>query len=84
MSKKNVITRREAVSGSIAAAAGIVLAGAGSADAGCGSCGSGKKHTHKVAMPENKDFYDADGKFLPEKARQAYYDMYERFGGRLK
>jgi D-lyxose ketol-isomerase len=80
MSKKNVITRREAVSGSIAAATGIVLASAGSADAGCGSCGSGKKHTHKVAMPENKDFYDADGKFLPEKARQAYYAMFERFG----
>jgi hypothetical protein len=80
MTKKNTVTRRQALGGSIATAAGIVLASAGSADAGCGSCGSKKKHSHEVPMPKNEDFYDADGNFLVEKARQAYYEMFKRFG----
>jgi len=29
---------------------------------------------------KNEDFYDADGTFLVDKAKQAYYDMMERFG----
>lgn len=29
---------------------------------------------------KNEDFYDAEGAFLADKARQAYYDMMERFG----
>ena len=80
MTKKNTVTRRAALGGTIATAAGVVLAGAGSANAACGSCGSDKKHTHEVPMFKNEDFYDADGNFLPDKARQAYYDLFERFG----
>jgi len=75
MTKTNIITRREALGGGVAVAAGIVLAGTG-----CGSRGSDEKHTQEVPMPKNEDFYDADGKFLPDKAQQAYYDMFERFG----
>jgi len=75
--KKSLITRREAVGGGILAAAGVVLAKAGSVLAASGNRATSKK---KVPMPENKDFYDAQGKFLPEKARQAYYDMFKRFG----
>ena len=75
MTKKNIITRREALGGGIAATAGVVLAAAG-----CGSRASEEKQTHEVPMPKNEDFYDADGKFLPDKARQAYYDMFKRFG----
>jgi len=71
------ITRRQAVGTGIAAAAGIVLAKGQEAEAHCGTCAAGKK---KVPMPKNEDFYDKDGKFLEEKARQAYYDMFERFG----
>jgi len=33
----------------------------------------------KVKTYTNSDFYDADGKFLVEKAREAYYDMFRRF-----
>ncbi len=75
MKKRSGITRREAVGGAVAAAAGIVLASPGSAEAHCGHCGVGSK----VPLPKNEDFYK-DGKFLVDKARQAYYDMFERFG----
>ena len=67
---KKVVTRREAVGAGIVTAAGVVLGGATSAE--CSSA--------KVPMPKNADFYDADGNFLADKARQAYYDMFERFG----
>jgi len=73
MDKKLGITRREAVGGGILTAAGIVLAGADTAKADCGTC---KKK--KVAMPKNEDFYK-DGKFLPEKAREAFFEMFARF-----
>ena len=74
--KKNVLTRREAVGAGIVTAAGIVLGKAGSAEANCGGCASDE---HKVPMPKNADFYDDEGNFLVDKARQAYYDMFERF-----
>ncbi|HYW80451.1 MAG TPA: hypothetical protein VE890_12785 [Thermoguttaceae bacterium] len=70
---KKVLTRREAVGAGIVTAAGVVLGKATSAEAASGS-------SAKVPMPKNEDFYDADGKFLEDKARQAYYDMFERFG----
>ena len=72
MKNTHGISRRQAFGTAVASAAGIVLAKGGSAEADCGKC--------KVPMPKNKDFYDADGKFLEEKARQAYYDMFKRFG----
>ena len=34
----------------------------------------------KVKTYKNADFYDADGKFLEDKAREAYFDMFRRFG----
>ena len=71
------ITRRQAVGAGIATAAGLVLAKPEAALAHCGGCGKGKKK--ECAMPKNEDFYK-DGKFLEDKARQAYYDMFERFG----
>lgn len=76
MTKKSGITRRAAVGSGLVAATGIVLAKAGNVLADVGSRAPKKK----VPMPKNEDFYDADGNFLPEKARQAYYDMFERFG----
>jgi len=69
MTKKNGITRRQAVGGGIAAAAGLVLAQPSDA----------KAHDHKVPKLTNEQFYDKDGKFLADKARQAYYDMFARF-----
>ena len=45
--------------------------------AGCGTCGP-KKRGRKVPKLSNADFYK-DGKFLVDKARQAYYDMFKRF-----
>jgi len=77
MTKQKGISRREAVGGAVAAAAGIVLAGANSAEAACGTC-KPKKHSHKVPKLTNADFYK-DGKFLEDKGRQAYYDMFDRF-----
>jgi len=75
--KKNGLTRREAVGAAAAAAAGIVLASPGTAEAHCGKCGTPAKKC-KVPKPKNSDFYK-DGKFLVEKAREAYYEMFERF-----
>jgi D-lyxose ketol-isomerase len=39
------------------------------------------KAAHAAAAPplRNEDFYDADGSFNIDKAKQAYYDMMERF-----
>ena len=33
----------------------------------------------KVKTYTNADFYDADGKFLVDKASEAYFDMFRRF-----
>lgn len=75
MTKKSSITRRVAVGTGIAAAAGIVLVKARSVWAQSGTRGARRS---KVPMPKNEDFYDG-GKFLPDNARQAYYDMFKRF-----
>jgi len=74
MKKTQSISRRQALGTAVASAAGIVLAKGGSAEASYAPAKA------KVPMPKNEDFYDADGKFLEDKARQAYYDMFERFG----
>ena len=71
------VTRRSMLAGSAAAAAGMAMAGqltgqASAADAKCTKV-TVKKYT-------NADFYDAGGEFLVDKARDAYYDMFRRFG----
>lgn len=38
------------------------------------------KGTAKVKTYTNADFYDKNGKFLEEKAKEAYFDMFRRFG----
>jgi hypothetical protein len=65
------LNRRDLLTGT-AAAAGVVLAGSLSRDAA--ACEQAKVKTYKSA-----DFYDADGKFLVDKAREAYFDMFTRF-----
>jgi hypothetical protein len=52
-----------------AACAGSMLSGSASADGGA--------HMKTYTSAE---FYGADGKFLVDKAREAYYDMFRRFG----
>jgi D-lyxose ketol-isomerase len=66
-------TRRSMMAGT-AVAAGTLLAGgaAASADAGC--------EKPAVKTYTNADFYDAQGKFQADKAREAYFDMFRRFG----
>ena len=39
----------------------------------------GQSQPAKVKTHKSSDFYDADGKFQAEKAREAYYDMFRRF-----
>jgi hypothetical protein len=66
------ISRRSMLAGAAAAAGAAVTSGAGAAQAA--SCENAKVKTYKSA-----DFYDADGKFLVDTAREAYYDMFKRF-----
>ena len=76
MTKKqtDAITRRSMLTGTAAAAAGVALSGGTAGAAETGRCKTEVK-TYKSA-----DFYDAEGKFLEDKAREAYYDMFRRFG----
>jgi len=71
------LTRREALVGAAATAAGVMVASTTGASAQLlkrrNSGGKGKKLT-------NKDFYDAEGNFLPEKAKEAYYAMFKKMG----
>lgn len=63
-------TRRSMMMGSAAALAGstqIVQA-------------AGKDAQAQVKNYQNSDFYAADGTFQEDKAREAYYDMFRRFG----
>ena len=64
-------TRRSMLLGSAAAVAGGVAARTSTA----APTGKANVKTYKSA-----EFYDADGKFLEAKAREAYYDMFRRFG----
>jgi len=76
MTKKetDTMTRRSMLTGTAAAAAGVALSG-GAAGADETACCKTEVKTYKSA-----DFYDAEGKFLEDKAREAYYDMFRRFG----
>jgi len=55
----------------LAAVSAVLIATAG----GCSSRGG-----QKVKQHSNEDFYAADGSFDEAAAKQAYYDMMERFG----
>jgi len=66
------ITRRSMLTGAAAAAAGAAFSG-GTAPA-ADTCSETKVKTYK-----SEEFYDADGNFLEDKAREAYYDMFRRF-----
>lgn len=68
--EKRGMSRREAIVGT-AAAAGIVLGG---------QLGEATAADRAVKTYSNADFYDAGGKFLVERAKAAYFDMFERFG----
>jgi D-lyxose ketol-isomerase len=64
------LTRRSLITAA-AAAGTAVAAGPGSAEQG---------EAARVKTYSSADFYDADGNFLEDKAREAYYDMFRRFG----
>lgn len=67
------LTRRSMMAG--AAAAGVALAGnLADTSAAETTCSAAKVKTYKSA-----EFYDESGKFLVEKAREAYFDMFRRF-----
>jgi len=63
-------TRRSMLLGSTAAVAGTM-----------GLSASAAPHTEtKVKTYKSEEFYDADGTFLEDTAREAYWDMFRRFG----
>ena len=66
------MTRRSLLSGTAATAA-VALAGRS-------AVGADADQTPAVKTYSSKDFYDGDGKFLEDKAREAYFDMFRRFG----
>ena len=63
-------TRRSMMLGSAAAVAGGVFTRASAAIA----------KEPKVKTYKSADFYDSDGNFIEATAREAYYDMFRRFG----
>ena len=67
----NQWTRRAMLAGSSAAiAAGI----------GAATSSAAESTTAKVKTYTNADFYAADGTFQKDKAQEAYFDMFRRFG----
>jgi hypothetical protein len=67
----STITRRSLLRSTMVAAAGAGAIASGPASAG---------EKTQVKAYESAAFYGADGKFLVDKAREAYYDMFRRFG----
>lgn len=70
MLKRHTVGRRTFLAGTATA---MGLAMSPTAPAAEPACCAVKTYT-------NADFYDAGGKFQVEKAREAYYDMFRRFG----
>jgi hypothetical protein len=70
------ITRRSLIVRSLVAAAGAAFAGT---LGGSRASAQGQPDSTRTKTYTNADFYDTDGKFLVEKAREAYYDMFRRF-----
>ena len=64
------LTRRTLLAGTAALAAGATAMPASAA----------ATETMPVKTYNSADFYDADGTFLVDKAREAYFDMFRRFG----
>lgn len=78
--KKKGVSRRGMIQGTAAAAAGV-LAGQ-MADSSAAAVLPRRVRVvsgSAVKTYTNKDFYDASGKFLVEKAKAAYFDMMDRF-----
>jgi len=71
----SALSRRSLLIGT-ATATGAALATGGlhAAEAAASSCAASAVKTYSSA-----DFYGADGAFLVDKAREAYYDMFRRF-----
>ncbi len=68
------MTRRTLLTGAAAATAGMALSGRTAVVADTVYCKS------QVKTYESKEFYAEDGTLLEDKAREAYYDMFRRFG----
>ncbi|MDO4575045.1 MAG: hypothetical protein Q4D98_07515 [Planctomycetia bacterium] len=71
----NSINRRSMMKTSALMVGGTVLGMSNIAGAECPAA----KGACKMKRYENDHYYDKDGNFLVEKARQAYYEMMERF-----
>jgi D-lyxose ketol-isomerase len=74
-SNVSALNRRDLLAGT-AAAAGLVLAGVVTRESAAKESAGEQA---KVKTYASADFYDADGKFLVDKAREAYFDMFRRF-----
>lgn len=72
--QKSVTTRRSMLAGA-AAVGGALLTGTPSA-----ALANSASQKPAVKTYTNADFYDAQGKFQVEKAKEAYFDMFRRFG----
>lgn len=72
--KPRQCTRRSLLTGTAAAAGAVLLARTGSAVQAAGNSSEATVKTYT-----NAQFYDAQGKFLVDKAREAYFDMFTRF-----
>ena len=70
------VSRRSMIARSAVAATGAAFMG--SLDSTAALAASGRPRV-KAKTYTNADFYDASGKFDVEKARPAYYDMFQRF-----
>jgi D-lyxose ketol-isomerase len=70
---RDLITRRSMLAGTAVAAAGIATVASNEA------ANAGDSNT-AVKTYTSEEFYDANGKFLVDKAREAYFDMFRRFG----
>lgn len=83
------VNRRTMLAATAAAAGTIILPGQSDAADKCCKAAQSQKGTEMadgykvvdgVKVYENSYFYDADGKFLAGRAKDAYMDMFDRFG----
>jgi len=72
------MSRRELISGT-AAVAGVALASQTSSSLAAGQQGASAR-PKTVKTYTNADFYDSAGEFQADKAKEAYFDMFRRFG----
>ncbi len=74
MMNRHALTRRSLLAGTAALAAGATISNIRNSRA------DETEKAGEVKTYASADFYDADGKFLKDKAREAYFDMFRRFG----